>query len=65
MATDHRLRDELHGSLESRDTVNMTEEGFEEWSRDLPVEDAGSLVDVNAGTPIRWIPGEGWSEDRA
>jgi hypothetical protein len=62
---DRRRRDELHRSLESRDTVNMAEEGFEEWSRGLPVEEAESLVDPAAGTPVRWIPGEGWAEDRA
>jgi len=26
----------------------------------LPDEDAGSLVDSKAGTPVQWIQGEGW-----
>jgi len=46
------------------DTAELAEQGFEEWSRGLPLEDAELLVDPTAGTPVRWIPGEGWAEDR-
>ena len=36
--------------------------GFDAWAIGLPVEDAEGLVDSNAGTEVRWIPGEGWLE---
>src|ERR1041385_7329277 len=62
---DRRRRAELRRSLQNPhpDTAELAEQGFEEWSRTLPDEDAGSLVDTNLGKPVRWVPGEGWVED--
>ena len=59
---ERRLREELRRSLENPhpETAEMAELGFDEWARSLPTEDAESLVDPNAGTPVRWEPGRGW-----
>jgi hypothetical protein len=32
------------------------------WASGLPDEDVTELVDVRAGKPVRWVPGEGWVE---
>lgn len=42
------------------DSEQLAEVGFDEWARSLPAEDASDLVDLKAGTPVRWVPGEGW-----
>ena len=64
---DRRRRTELRRSLENPhpDTAELAQQGFEEWSCNLPEEDAAALVISGAGTAVRWIPGEGWVEDRA
>ena len=64
---DHRRRQELRRSLQNphSESKELSESGLEEWSIGLPQEDAGALVDGSAGKAIRWVPGEGWVEDRA
>lgn len=64
---DRRRRAELRRSLENPhpDTAELAEQGIEEWTRDLPEEDAEALVISGAGKDVRWVPGEGWVEDRA
>ena len=59
---DRRRRDDLQRSLHNphSESAELAEQGFEEWSNGLPEEDAGALVDSNAGKPVRWVPGEGW-----
>lgn len=47
-----------------RETVAFNDEGFDEWVRGLPEEDAESLVNGRAGMPVRWTPGKGWSARR-
>ncbi len=61
---DRRLRDELRRSLDNPhpDSVDLADQGLEEWTRSLPEEDTAALVDGNAGRPIRWVAGEGWVE---
>jgi Arc/MetJ-type ribon-helix-helix transcriptional regulator len=63
---DRRRRDELRRSLQNPhpESVELAEEGLEEWSRGLPEENAEALVDISAGKAVRWVPGEGWVEDR-
>jgi asparagine synthetase B (glutamine-hydrolysing) len=63
---DRRRRVELRRSLENPhpDTGELAEQGMEEWSRNLPEEDAEALVDSGGGKPVRWAPGEGWVEGR-
>jgi hypothetical protein len=43
------------------ENAGLSESGLQEWARDLPEEDAETLVDVNAGQPVQWTPGEGWA----
>ncbi|MBL8232409.1 MAG: hypothetical protein JNL98_28185 [Bryobacterales bacterium] len=64
---DRRRRAELRRSLENphAETAELAEQGFGEWARGLPEEDAEALVNSSAGKAVRWVPGEGWVEDRA
>src|ERR1700682_5845159 len=59
---DRRRRDELRRSLHNPhpESADLAEQGLEEWTRGLPEEDAAALMDSNAGTPVRWVAGEGW-----
>jgi len=63
---DRRRRDELRRSLQNPhpESAGLAEQGLEEWTRSLPEEDTAALVDSNAGTPVRWVSGEGWMEGR-
>jgi Arc/MetJ-type ribon-helix-helix transcriptional regulator len=63
---DRRRRTELRRSLANPhpESVELAEQGLEEWRRGLPEEDAGALVDASGGRPVRWIAGEGWVEGR-
>ena len=62
---ERRRRAELRKSLDNPHAESgvMAELGFDDWARALPVEDAESLVDLTAGKPVRWIPGQGWIEE--
>jgi len=61
---DRRRRAELRRSLQNPhpESAELAEQGFEDWSRGLPEEDAEALVDSSAGKPVRWDPGKGWVE---
>jgi hypothetical protein len=61
---DRRRRQALQRSLRNPhpDSGQLAEDGFDTWARDLPDEDVTELVDVRAGRPVRWVPGEGWAE---
>jgi Arc/MetJ-type ribon-helix-helix transcriptional regulator len=63
---DRLRREELHRSLRNPhpDSADLSEQGLAEWASSLPVEDAADLVDSRAGTPVRWVAGEGWLEER-
>jgi D-aminopeptidase len=56
-----RRRDGLLLSLKGPHpaTVELAEMGMADWAANLPVEEE-RLVDVSAGTPVRWIEGQGW-----
>jgi hypothetical protein len=60
---DRRRREELRRSLRNPHP-ELAEEGLAEWTRSLPDEDTEALVDLSAGKPVRWAPGEGWVEER-
>lgn len=57
-----RRREDLQRSLRSPhpESEQLAEAGFDEWADGLPREGAADLVDMKAGTPVRWVPGEGW-----
>jgi post-segregation antitoxin (ccd killing protein) len=59
-----RRREELRRSLHKPypESADLAEQGLEQWTRGLPEEDAEGLVDGDAGTPVLWVPGEGWVE---
>ena len=59
-----RQREEIQRSLRAPhpESEQLAETGFDEWAACLPAEDAADLVDVDAGKPVRWVPGEGWVE---
>lgn len=46
------------------EAVDLAEMGMADWAANLPAEEEG-LVDVSAGTPVRWIEGRGWVEESA
>lgn len=60
---ERRRRDLLARSLRSPhpETAELAETGFQEWVSSLPDEDAAGLVNLQGGTEVRWIPGEGWT----
>jgi hypothetical protein len=62
----HRRREALRRSLRSPhpESAQGTEEGFDAWADSLPEDDAGDLVNLRAGTPVRWVPGRGWLKAR-
>ena len=63
---DRRRRAELRRSLRNPhpESAELAGQGLEEWTRGLPGEDTGALVEGSAGRPVRWVPGEGWVEGR-
>jgi hypothetical protein len=60
-----RRREELLNSVRSphHETINLADSTLDDWTRDLP-DDEG-LVDLNGGTAVRWIEGQGWSTESA
>ena len=62
---EHRRRAELRRSLENphTDSAGMAQQGFGEWARQLPVEDTEALFNNTTGNAVRWMPGEGWTEE--
>lgn len=61
-----RRREGLLRSLEAPhpEAVELAETGLADWGASLPSDDEG-LVDLSAGTAVRWIEGQGWIEDSA
>ncbi len=61
---ERRRRALLERSLRSPhpETAELAEAGFRDWASSLPEEEAAGLVDPQAGTDVRWVPGEGWTE---
>ena len=45
------------------DTVALIDTGLGDWVSDLPADEG--LVDLEAGTPVRWVERQGWTKDRA
>ena len=43
------------------DTTALVDTGLGDWTANLP-DDEG-LVDMGAGTPVRWIEGRGWTSE--
>lgn len=60
-----RRREALDRSLRSPhpETADLAEEGFAAWANGFPEEEVADLVDLEAGTEVRWVPDQGWVED--
>ena len=60
---ERRRRASLERSLRSPHAEGEALEaaGFAAWAASLPDEDAAGLVDMRAGTEVRWAPGAGWT----
>ena len=59
-----RRREGLRRSLEHphSEAAELADAGLAEWGASLPEGDEG-LLDMAAGTPVRWVEGEGWVEE--
>jgi hypothetical protein len=59
-----RRREGLRRSLEHPhpEAADLADTGLDEWAASLPEGDEG-LLDMSAGTPVRWDEGEGWVEE--
>jgi len=60
-----RRRDALLQSVQNPhpETTELVDIGVSDWVADLPIDEM--LVDTTAGTPVRWIEGEGWTKESA
>ena len=61
---DRRRREGLLRSLRSPhpEAADLAECGVAAWGADLPAGDEG-LVDPSAGKGVRWVEGQGWTEE--
>ena len=61
-----RRREGLRRSIESPhpEAAGLADAGLADWGSNLPAGDE-DLVDMTAGTPVRWVEGEGWVEESA
>lgn len=60
-----RRRDALLQSVQNPhpETTDLINIGLSDWVSDLPGDE--TLVDANAGTPVRWVEGQGWIKESA
>ncbi len=60
-----RRRDALLQSVQNPhlETTELVDVSLKEWVADLPSDE--TLVDASAGTPVRWVEGQGWIKESA
>ena len=60
-----RRRDSLLQSLQNPhpETTELVDVNLNDWVSDLPSDE--TLVDASAGTPVRWVEGQGWIKEPA
>jgi hypothetical protein len=58
-----RRRDALRQSIRNphSETTQLVDLGLSEWISELPNDE--TLVDASAGTPVRWVEGQGWTKE--
>ena len=44
------------------EVADLADASLADWGASLPAEDEW-LVDIAAGTPVQWVPGEGWTDE--
>lgn len=61
-----RRRADLLRSLEQPhpEAAELADAGLDEWAESLSEDDEG-LVDMAAGSPVRWVEGKGWVHRQA
>ena len=59
-----RRHEGLRRSLEHPhpEAAELADAGLDQWGASLPEGDE-RLVDMSAGTPVRWVEGVGWVEE--
>ena len=59
-----RRREGLRRSLEHPhpEAAELADTGLSEWAASVPEGDE-TLLDMSAGTPVRWVEGQGWEKD--
>jgi hypothetical protein len=66
-AAEHELVRRRHeGLLRSlaaphAEAADLADDSLADWGASLPAEE-DQVVDVTAGTPVRWVPGQGWTD---
>ncbi len=60
-----RRRDSLLQSVQNPhpETTELVDVNLNDWVSDLPGDE--TLVDASAGTPVRWVEGQGWIKESA
>lgn len=60
-----RRREGLLQSLKEphAEALPLADMGLADWEASLPAGDE-DLVDIHAGTPVRWTSGQGWVEEK-
>jgi bifunctional DNA-binding transcriptional regulator/antitoxin component of YhaV-PrlF toxin-antitoxin module len=60
----HR-KEELRRSLREPhpESEQLAQAGISDWMASLPEGDA-DLLDLGAGAGVRWVPGQGWTEEK-
>ena len=60
-----RRRDALLRSVQNPhpETTELVDVNLNDWVSDLPGDE--TLVDASAGTPVRWVEGQGWIKESA
>ena len=60
-----RRRDALLQSVQNPhpETTELVDVNLNDWVSDLPGDE--TLVDASAGTPVRWVEGQGWIKESA
>lgn len=58
-----RRRDALLQSVQNPhpETTELVDVNLNDWVSDLPSDE--TLVDASAGTPVRWVEGQGWIKE--
>jgi hypothetical protein len=61
----HRRREQLLSSVQNphQETADSVDTDLGDWTADL--SDDEGLVDVQGGTPVRWVEGRGWLKESA
>lgn len=60
-----RRREALLQSVQNPhpETTELVDVNLNDWVSDLPSDE--TLVDASAGTPVRWVEGQGWINESA